>query len=114
LYLLYDQLVMTYAVVELLLHATEHLLRFMDLTVFLPSVILGAQVLHWCVVYLSDIQEVRPQFLQLTARDAHQCPINGRHGIEERYPWNSSDALQNKTVNCKNVQPQIVNVGGSK
>jgi pentose-5-phosphate-3-epimerase len=62
---------MTYAVVEVLLHAAEHFLRCLDLSPFLtvsPSV----RVQRWCVEFLSNIQEVRSQFLQLTARDAHQ------------------------------------------
>jgi hypothetical protein len=70
-YLLYDQLVMTYAFVELFLHATERFLRCLDLSPFLMTS-LSARVLRWCVELLSDIQEVRSQFLQLTARDAHQ------------------------------------------
>jgi hypothetical protein len=91
--------VVTYAVVELLLHTTEHFLKCLYVFPLLCAS-LSARVLRWCVVFLSDIQEVRSQFLQLTARDAHQCPINGRHAIEETCPWYSSDALQNKTVNC--------------
>jgi hypothetical protein len=84
-HLLYDRLVMTCAVVELLLHETEHFLRCLDLSLLL-SVSLSARVLCWCVEFLSDIQEVRSQFLQLAARDAHQCPIKGRRPIEETYP----------------------------
>jgi hypothetical protein len=43
-YLLYDKLVMTYAVVELSLHTTEHLLRYLHMSPFL-SVSLRARVL---------------------------------------------------------------------
>jgi hypothetical protein len=64
-YLLYNQLMVTYAFVELLLHAAEHFLRGVYLCFFLLCVSL-------CVVILSDIQEVRSQPLQLTACDAHQ------------------------------------------
>jgi hypothetical protein len=99
-FLLYDQLVTPYTVAELLLHATQHFLRGLYLGFFLLSVSLSARVLRWCVGFLSDIQEVRSQFLQLTARDAHQCPINGRHAIEEIYPYNNINALKNITVHC--------------
>jgi hypothetical protein len=63
-YLLYNQLMVTYAFVELFLHAAEHSLRGVYLCFFLLCVSL-------CVEFLSDIQEVRSQFLQLTACDAH-------------------------------------------
>jgi hypothetical protein len=66
---------MTYAIVELLLHATEHFLRCLDLGLFLFSVSVSARVLLWCVEVLSDIQEVCSQFLQLTGRDASQCGV---------------------------------------
>jgi hypothetical protein len=68
-------LVVTYAVVELLLHLTEHFLRGVYLSLFLLTVSLSSRVLRWCVEFLSDIQEVRSQFLQLTARDASQCGV---------------------------------------
>jgi hypothetical protein len=67
-------LVVTYAVVELLLHPTERFLRCLDLSVLL-SVSLSTRVLLWCVGFLSDIQEVRPQLFQLTACDASQCSV---------------------------------------
>jgi hypothetical protein len=71
---------MPYAVIELSLHATEHFLRCLDLSPFLwasPS----ARVLLWCDVFLSDIQEVRSELLQLTARDGHQEDV--KTGVAE-------------------------------
>jgi hypothetical protein len=70
-------LVMTYTIVELLLHSTEHFLRGVYLGFFL-SVSLSARVLRWCVGFLSDIQEVRSQFLQLTARYGHYWGIQAK------------------------------------
>jgi hypothetical protein len=104
-----------YAVVELSLHVTKYFLRCLGLALFL-SVCLSARVLPYCEQFLSDIQEVRSQLLQLTAGNAHQCPIKGRHPVEETRPWNSSDALKNKGVNikiyaekqCRNID---INVG---
>jgi hypothetical protein len=78
----YDQLVMTYASVELPLHAEEHFLRGLCFDLFLLSVSPSARVLLRCVQFLSDIQEVGSQLLQLTAGNADQCRIKGRQPIK--------------------------------
>jgi hypothetical protein len=97
----YYELVMTYASVELLLHAIEHFLRSVNLGLFVLLVSLSARVLLQCVQFLSDIQEVRSQFLQLTARNANQCRIKGRQPVEETSTWKSSNDLQNITAMIK-------------
>jgi hypothetical protein len=71
---LQDILVVSYALVELFLHLIEHFLRGVYLSLF-SSVSLITRVLLCCVVFLSDIQQARPQFLQLTAGDAHQSSV---------------------------------------
>jgi hypothetical protein len=97
---------MTYAVVELSLHAVKHFRMRVCLSLFLLSVSLSSGVLLRCVWFLSDIQEVRSQFLQLTAGNAHHYSIKGRRPIEETYPWNWSNSLENKKVysgKCRNT-----------
>jgi hypothetical protein len=98
---------MTYAAVELFLHAVEHFLRCLHLDLFLLSVSFSSRVLLRCVWFLSDIQEVRSQFLQLTAGNAHNYSIKGRRPIEETYPWNTSNSLENKKYTLENAETQI-------
>jgi hypothetical protein len=84
---------MPYAVVELLLHAAEHFLRCLDMGLFLLSVSLSSRVLRWCVEFLSDIQEVRSQLLQLTARDASQCGVECIEAEDTEVEYESSKQL---------------------
>lgn len=82
-------LMVPYAVIELFLHVTVRLLWGVYLVLFL-LVSLGNRVLLLCVVRLSDIQKVRPQLLQLTARDAHQCGVQPVESKEHDGVYHSS------------------------
>jgi hypothetical protein len=51
-------------------------------------------------VFLFDIQQARPQLLELTAGDAHRCTVKGREAVEEAYPWDRSNALGKRKCLC--------------
>jgi hypothetical protein len=89
----HNLVVKTYTVIQLLLHATEHFLRGLYLGLFL-SVSLSARVMRWYVGFLSDIQEVRSQFLQLTASDAHQSSVQAREWKYNEDICSTSNELQ--------------------
>jgi len=72
---LIDQLMMSYAVIQLFLHVTENFLRSADIFVSVH------------VASLSDTQQRRSELLQLTAGDAHRSTVNGRHTIKDANPW---------------------------
>jgi len=65
-------LVVTYAVIQFLLHMTKQFLGGKCLSLSLLLICPIPAVLLWYDVCLSDIQQCRSELLQLTAGDTHQ------------------------------------------
>jgi hypothetical protein len=75
---------MTYAGIELCLHV-----RHVNIFLFFTSVILRKGFL-----FLSDIQKVYSELLQLTACDTNHCASNVWETVEAASPRDSSKSLE--------------------
>jgi hypothetical protein len=73
---------MSYAVIQLFLHVTEHFLRSADT---FPCVLLASLIIRYA--FLSDTQQCRSELLKLTAGDAHHRAVNGWQTIKYANPW---------------------------
>jgi hypothetical protein len=74
-FLLFDVLVVTYAVVELILHMLKHLFGSVNLSLWIMLNILLSRFLPGYDACLSDIQHCQSEFLQLTAGYTHQRSV---------------------------------------